>query len=438
MRKLLYVLLILSFALPQAAIAEGCTLTLAGEVYNPDIIESFLREHPEIEISFSERDAPNDWIADAITRSDEVDVYFLYTLLSTTFESLKNRGYLLALDDPQILAMTDAIYPEIMRPLKLDQGVCALPFGLSIQEGVGVNMDVWLELGLQESELPKTWGEFLRFVAEDAPELIQQSEELSIFPGEKDASDMLHVIENIYASYRAIQDHEIGYATPEFQDILRLFEQIDPDCFMAAGEKSIFVDEYIPDPGNAGGDTRYLPLSFKENESSQIPAGLMLMAVNPNSKHREAALKLVKYYFEHIEPLDKLALCPNENAPIVNDFYDDLVGEYENRMADYARRINDATAPDERASLELERDAYDAQTSALIENNKYLVSPSGIAQFRNEVNQRLVPLFCPSLSLEEVRAVNDKRIQFLQGHISSDQYISELERRFVSNSLEGQ
>lgn len=438
MRKLFYALILFSLALSQVAAAEVCTLTLAGEAYNPDILESFLRENPEIEFAFSERAAPEDWVADAITRSDEVDVYFLYTLLSTTFESLKDRGYLLPLDDPEILSLADTVYPEIMRALKLDNGICALPFGLSIQMGVAVNMDVWLELGLREDDLPRTWSAFLHFIVEDAPELLQQNEDLSLFPGEKSASDMLHMIENIYASYRAIQSNEIGYATPEFQDILSMFEQIDPDSFAMAGARSLFVDEYIPDPTNGSGNTRYLPLSFKENEPSQIPAGLMLMTVNPNTRHKDAALKLIKYYFEHMEALDKLILCPNENAPIVNDFYAGMLEEYQNSMDDYARRIDAAATRDERTALELERDAYDVQTSAMIEDNKYFVSPSGIAQFRSEVAGRLVPLFCPSLSLEEIRAVNDKRIQFLEGHISADQYINELERRFVFNSLEGQ
>lgn len=105
-------------------------------------------------------------------------------------------------------------------------------------------------------------------------------------------------------------------------------------------------------------------------------------------------------------------------------------------MNSYSERLGTVEDETTRREIEMERDAYDLEIQAWLSENRYGASPESIQQYRQEVGNALVPIYRTGICREEYRAMNEKRRQFLEGGISADQYISELERRFVFSVLE--
>lgn len=418
--------------------SKGYALTIAGEAY-PEIINNYLASHPEIKVIPMYDDT--EFIRDALDHSDAIDVYFFHTLQSTVFETLRDKGYLLPLSDPELTAFTQSLYPELQTITVHDGEVCALPFAMVIQPGIGVYMDTWKKCGFSEEDLPMTWGQLMHFAVEEWPAISDQYEGVRLFDVTNTSYALLTQIGNNYEAYRARHNYEFGYDTPEFREILQLFQQMSRDeenNEYDDAEEFLFCCTYYPSVNEFGGNTHALQLSFREGEGPCWATGMLVIAINPESRCIDEAAELVKYVVENMNIYDRMDMCPEENEPVIGDLYYEGQADYESQMKLYSERLE--TAEDEATyrEIEMERDAYDQETQAWLSENKYAASTESIQQYRWEVENALTPIYRTGLSREEYRAVNEKRQQFLDGQISADQYISELERRFVFNRLENQ
>ena len=167
------------------------------------------------------------------------------------------------------------------------------------------------------------------------------------------------------------------------------------------------------------------------------PLELSLIHIS-NSKHIDEAIALLQYVFETMDPYEKLELFPGENEPIPNENIPEGQQLYSEEMEVYRGRIAACTDEAERRAIEMEMNACDLGWKEYFATYKYSASPESIQQYREEAADILTPYYTTSVSREEYRVVNEKREQFLLGHISADQYITELERRFVFSVLENQ
>ena len=431
---LLITLLIIMAIIPTQAYA----LTITEEAA-PEILSDYLAAHPEIEVVPMIDDT--EFIREALDHSDTIDVYFFHTLQSTIFETLRDKGFLLPLDDPELTEFAQSLYPELLSIITYNGEVCAIPFTMIIQPGMGVYLDTWKKCGFSEEELPRTWGQLMRFAVEEWPAISSQHEGVGLFDMADNSYALLTWIGNNYEAWRARHDYGFGYDTPEFREILELFQQMSgaeeyDDC--EDSQEFLFCCNYFPSVNKYWTDVRSLQLSFKEGEAPCWATGILVMAINPGSKHIDEAIELVKYVAQHLNVYDRMAMCPGENEPVIGELYYESQAEYDVQMRLYSQRLDAAEDEITHKEIEMERDAYEQEMQSFLSENKYEASPESIQQYRQEVENALAPIYRTGISREEYRAVNEKRHQFLDGQISADQYIEELERRFVFNVLENQ
>lgn len=438
MRKLVKrIAVVFAVCLLLSTVSAGYALTIATEGGAATLGE-YLKMHPEIEVVPIDDDS--ELIQKALDRSADIDLYALFTLKSTVFENLRDKGYFLTIEDAEIAAWTQSVYPEILEAVTYDGAICAVPYVLVLQEEMGVDLDVWAELGLREEDLPRTWGQLMRFALEEWPEYADRYPDVQLF----DRMDYYRILQNIdnnYEAYRAKNNYEFGYDTPEYREILELFHQLsarDGENLQNAASYYLFSSAYVPTVRTGYGNIRSLRLSFKEGDEAYCGVGMFVIAINPNTQNLEEAIELMQYLIENNSILDTMELIPTENAPVIGEIYNELMGEYEAQMEVYAQRLESAKTEADAKEIEMERDAYDQQMQQFIEENKYDASSESIQQYREEVEHRMVPIYRTGLSYEEYDVVNEKRQLFLEGQISADQYITELERRFVLNVLENQ
>lgn len=438
------VLLILSMAFFVCLAEEHVILTIHNECVSDDLLSSFMREHPSIRIE--EHNDPEDsniTIEEALSHSDNVDIYFMNTLTSRTYEALRDRGYFLELTDPEILAMANSIYSEVRKAAIYNDNLCALPYEIQGQPVFAVDMNIWLSLGFSKDELPRTWADLLRFCTEKWPSISMEHEEIALFSEfDIDAADLLGRIEKNYEAYRTIHDYNIGYDTPEFREVLELFSRMcELEIFNTTDqtESYLFDSFYIPSLwGFSSADARFLRLSFLEDDQPCYPVGIKVMAINPNSKHVAESIELIKYVFNNVGLREQMELCPEMNDPVIDENYLIVQQEYLDRMDLYEQQINQATDEVEQRTIGIERDAYDKEVQNYFSKYKYIAGVDQIQKYRKDVQGTMVPIYATALTNDDYSAVNDFREAFLRGELPEDIYIRELEHRLVFSTLENQ
>ena len=427
-------LIVLLFIFP-SALAEETKLVVAGSMNLPVIYASYEQDHPGTVIEISDRWETEMLLEDALSHSDNVDVYIFHPLMDTSYTMLRDRGFLLTLETPELLAFSEKVYPEVIQACMHEGKLCAVPVGQIVQGIISVFPDAWAAVGMSEADLPTTWSEFLHFIRDDWPALAAKYEDFSLCDGRSEF-DLLNQIARDYEARRARDGYTYGYDTPEFREVLSLFEGIDEKMISEKKFNALFSMNYRPMVVDDFTNRKFLPLVFAEGEKSVIPTAVFPMAVNPNSSQLDKALDFVAYTVNHLDPQDLRELCPDENTPVEADYMPEEEAEYEQRLAQYESQIEAAENEGARNDLIEERDAYIAEKEAFFRDYRYAISPDSIARYRETVEGLLTPVYNKALSSEEYAAVNQKREQFLAGAINADQYINELERRFVMNILE--
>lgn len=430
-------MLLITLSIIMAIIPSHAYALTITEEAAPAILGDYLAAHPEIEVVPMIDDT--EFIREALDHSDAIDVYFFHTLQSTIYETLRDKGFLLPLDDPELTEFAQSLYPELQSIITYNGEVCAIPFAMIIQPGMGVYIDTWEKCGFSEKDLPRTWGQLMRFAVEEWPRISDQYEGVGLFDEADYSYALLTQIGNNYEAWRARHDYGFGYDTPEFREILELFQQMNRAEYYGGNKDAqeyLFCCSYYPSVNKYGSNARSLQLSFKEGEGPCWATGVLVMAINPGSKHIDEAMELVRYVAQYLNVYDRMDMCPGENEPVIGDLYYESQAEYDAQMRLYSQKLEGAEDEVSYKEIELERDAYDLEMQAFLSENKYEASPESIQQYRQEVENTLTPIYRTGISREEYRAVNEKRRQFLDGQVSADQYIAELERRFVFSVME--
>lgn len=430
-------LVMLASVLCMSGIAEERTLVIAGDVYPETVLDGYSREHPDITIQFSERDELQTLVEDAISHAANVDMYFLYLPNSTVFQQLRDREYLAEIQDESLLRYVDGMYPSLREAVCRNGVLYAVPYEKLIFPTVGVNMDVWEGIGFSAADLPHTWSDFFRFILEDWPALAEQYENLALFMGVRNAATLLQSIERTFEAYRALHDGEVGYDIPEFLEALELLREIDPEVWSEQKVYSVFSGVYASSVRDDYSNVRSLSLSMT-GDDTLLATGLYVMAVNPNSPRIEQALDVMRYVVENMEPWTLEELCPEVNEPILAEYYEEEKAKYDEEMLRYERLIENLMDENLKKEIAAERDSYDVAMRAFFEVYMYDASEASIRQYREEVDGRLIPVYGTYLNDDEYRVLNEKRQQMLDGTLDVEQYVSELQRRFVMSAQEGE
>lgn len=100
--------IVLLFIFP-SALAEETKLVVAGSMDLPVIYASYEEEHPGTVIEISDRWEMDMLLEDALSHSDNVDVYIFHPLTDTSYTMLRERGFLLPLETPELLDFSEKV-----------------------------------------------------------------------------------------------------------------------------------------------------------------------------------------------------------------------------------------------------------------------------------------------------------------------------------------
>ncbi len=415
------------------ASAETVRLTVAGNDIPVELFDAYAREHPEVEIAILQDSSIENLILTAQLREDGTDLYFLNTVIDQTYNNLRDRGFFAQINAPELQPYIDGLYPEILQGLQHNGGICAIPCASIVQNTIFVDIKTWHDLGLEEEDLPKTWQQWLDFLIQDWPAISEANP--SVFPFQQDESQ--RILQMIQENYYNLQywNGGVDFDTRTFHEIVERFAQVDwasmyPQREHQRGTRFLFLQSSLT-PMNLSVDYVFLPLAFEDGGTAIVPISVTAMAVNPDSKHGAEAHDLMRYILQNLDALDRIELYTDARDPIPNPEAETDLAEIERTMARYAQQIEEESDSSARAALEVERDAYYEDALQTYHRTQYLASPESIESFKSCVEGRYLFMADSSISMAEYEAVREKREQFIAGNIDADQFIHELQRRYV-------
>ena len=272
-------------------------LTIAG---NDDkrIVQDFETNHNVRVLMINEHITfqAEDLMQSMITQNDAYDLY-LIEVSTGCLSVLLQKGYYVPLDASETLtAALDAMDPHLTALLKQDQHYAAFPKAATA-EMLCVNTNTMREFGLTEEELPRTFSEFLPWLAAQ----YEKSQELGRTVWDMQRSLRHSAFTLLLGLY--IEQCEKDHVTPDFisYDFPALLAQIDqyfmdstplqaPGMLDGEPEVCLLGQQDMGDAQAASQGWIPLPLALSADFEPIYDVQLKAYVINPFSKHQEEAL----------------------------------------------------------------------------------------------------------------------------------------------------
>lgn len=373
------------------------------------VYRAYMKDHPDARVLLTEGSiSAADAVTDMRRQTEPVDIYQLR--VESDFSALKDKGYAASLeDDPVIREAVAAMYPFMRSALSDRDGrLVAAPAGIQIWHAAAApqHYDVFFK----GEPYPETWKEYLEQLGrfeEQSPSRPEYS-----FQDWMTYDALLLELMNAYIEAYERPGEPLSFDRPELSEALDLLVRAR-DLRVSQGqslERRIEDTEdgvlphsvYFPrisgvnatlyntertDQSELNRLERIKPLSFVKGEPPVYRAMLNAFILNPASRNREMALAFLRYAVRReTEPKYHIMMRPDDNEPVIQDNYDQMVKEAREGLDAAQAAYDQAEGEAEKtwAAWEL------ARVRALAtepEKNKWLVSPGSIEDYRSWADQ---------------------------------------------------
>ena len=150
MKKTLFVLLIVTTLLSFSGSAEPIRLVVSGNDVPVEILEEYARELGNISIVLNEKDNTEELVTEALTHKDNTDLYFLSTNIDPVYIQLRDKGYLMPLEDETLMRYADALEPDLQKIVIAGGQLRAIPYDALVQRTFEVDRALWAEIGQKD------------------------------------------------------------------------------------------------------------------------------------------------------------------------------------------------------------------------------------------------------------------------------------------------
>lgn len=427
-------------------------LKVGGQTYELPV-EDFSKANPDVTFSFIDvfSETTADLVMHMMGEENAADVYSLY-MSGYRLDSLYEKGYFTGLEDSEIIKNTvSAMYPFIKDELLRDGKIIALPF-YTDNRVYAYNPRAFEAVGLTEKDVPKTYGELLDFMKMWSETYAEQYPSMSLFGYGADPELYKRIVaqtiveEQMYACQR--KKVPAKFDTPEMNALLEKLMTADFSVINALAPEStandyatlddwpkqLFQIWYSASTGASYTDFfSYMPLSLYENEQPVVLAEVQVLLINPYSKNYDIALKFVEYMANSLSDLNRFNLMPGENEPVRDSGFQPEW--FEKEIKDAEKALKEAKEEDKsniQDRLDFLRTEYEQQ-----KRFEWLISKESILSFRALdpyfMMKKPNPVFGMGSNDELVDLFYNR---FLDGQISVDQFLKELDQKMRMIELE--
>lgn len=429
-------------------------MRVANMSYSQEIKDAyypFTDAHPEYMVSISDSSAGSDILKDMMNRSGDVDIYTM-NVASEGYMALLERGYMAELGGSDVLrGAVDGMYDYLKEIAAKDGEIYAVPLDTS-NYGLTINTTLLTEkLGYTEEDLPKTWIDLYELLAD-----IAESGKIEEFP-EVDIMEPGYIVEDAkYQMFSYMLESYFLWMQSDEDSLMRggevllancaAFEKIDWSAFGLPESYDEDEMNWMYEPENILLSTgsvhpRYyyeetqipLVLAMEEGGEPLMGFDVNVMFVNPFSANREAAIEYLEYAWAAIDPTKRIAMMPGENDPIESPYFEENLESFDTSIADFEEQLADEELDEEMRDMLTENlKMMKEYREEYLVDGRWDVSEKDIARYRKYAQYGVA-----SQATIWGSGTYKQMQQYLDGAISAQQMVAELEKTLQMQRLEG-
>lgn len=407
-------------------------LSVAGD---EALVEGFAALHPEIDVQVYSAGTMN--LTDVLlTQSAQPDVFIL-DAHGKPYRQYRDRGYLLPLTSAKLQDFAARLHPDIAAAASGADGLCALPVKIVAQPFFGFDEMLWDEAAFGAP--PQSWAELIDFF-ERWPELSRSATDLQLM-NYTEGPEFLHslLLERLISAYdvwRGEQAEAVDYDTELFRTLAARLNELDYEALCershGADARTLMTAYCLPSLDIDYGFTP-LPLRLAPESAPHMSAIVHFAAINPYSENIEAATAFLEYCADAVDPIDRIEMMPEENAPLRSETYAEDLALLAEEMEVLEQRIAQCGEPADLPPLQAELEA--CRKSLADAEDAWMVDVESIAAYR-ALSERINVMYLQELSDEERMSLYHLRMNFIQGGIKLDDFVQQMNRRILMRELE--
>ena len=437
-------------------------LTVRGAGYSDSIMSAYYNfgnTHGDVAVVLDQNYNDSDIIESMMGKDDSVDIYML-SVSSEAFDALYNRGYMVELENPQLVSAVEEMYPAIQDVLTRDGSVVAIPVSV-YSWTLGLDYEGFEKLGIAREDVPDNWSELLDLLPELADKLPEDGRVRLFSDYMTQNMARMDLINGIMESWRIHQvatGREVDYAAPELAE---LFDKVMALDFEALGvseeeeEDRVDVLDYRVYEEGGDSDRDYTLIetsvgciigSFYSNaepallsvipgEPGEIPLRLSVAFVNPYSKNVELAQEFLVELMNNMEDRTAYNLSDKLNEPVRNRYSVQAIEEYQKELEEQREKL-EAAEPVDKPAIE----QYIASIERNIEEvDRYSwdIPEKDITWYRERADRLVVDRFDFLDAADDDGELSDLSQQFLAGKVSPADFLKEVDRKVRMRAKEG-
>ena len=411
---------------------------------------AFQQAHPEVEVVLAQ--SAGDIVQAMMTQTTSPDIYTLY-VNSSEYSAVFERGFMAELTGSEILSgIAESVYPAIQEVIMKDGEVYGLPVEMYGSVYQSYSPAAFERIGLTEEDVPTTWMEFFDLLAR-LPEYLENDPDVSVFDPYMTQENLRYslfssLLDN-YMLYISQPGNEFSFDTPLFRELMAAFEAIDyealgiPEEYDDSSVNNYVYDEtriLFLDYGSFGayvpnGNQESLYLALDEGIDPMVPVNLQVAFVNPYSENRELAIEYLESASERLDDMLRIHMMPGENEPLPNSYYEEGLKSYDDQIASLQQQLENAEEVD-RQALETQLEEIQGYREDYEKNNQYDASAESIAKYRDSA-QYIVVATNIGMDEETSSEYYEQRNQYLDGAITLDEFIRNIDQKLQMIVLEG-
>ena len=436
-------------------------IVVQGGGYSDSIMASYYsfgNTHGDAVVVLDQEYYPSDKIIESMmSRDSSVDVYMM-SLDSEAYDALYNRGYMVELDNPEIVSAVEKMYPAVQDALTRDGDVVAVPVNL-YGWTIGFDYDGFEKLGIAREDVPESWLELLDLLPELADKLPEDGK-IRLFREYMTQSmvrnELISGIMEAWRTHQTAIGEEVSYGAPE---LLELFEKVmaldleamgipeddedneegysyriygadDPDREYTLIETSVGCTI-----GNFYSSAKPALLSVIPGEPGELPLQMSVAFVNPFSQNVELAQEFLVELMNNMENRTAYSLSDELNEPVRNRYSIQAIEEYQRDLEEQREKLETADPVDKPAIEE-----YIQSIEQVIEDvDRYSwdISEEEIAWYRAHADRLVVQRFDFLNAADDDGELSDLAEQFFAGRVSPADFLKEVDRKVSMRAREG-
>ena len=435
-------------------------ITVRGGGYSDSIMAayySFGNAHGDVAVVLDQSYMPSETIIEAMmSRDSSVDIYMM-SVSSEAYEALSSRGYMVELDNEEIVSAVGEMYPAIQEVLMRDGAVVAIPLNV-YGWTLGLDYEGFEKLGIGREDMPTSWPELLDLL-EELPDMLPEDGSVRIFEDyytQRMARESL--ISTIMESWRIHQTamgREIDYDSPE---LIALFERVMELDYEAMGlpekdeeETATYrVIEYGSNSGrwytlietgvgctigNFYSNCEPALLSVIPGEPAEVPLSVNVAFVNPYSQNVELSQEFLVELMRNMTLSTAYNVSDQRNEPVRYANTLENMQEYQQRLDDLRGELETADpvdVPDIEEQIAETEDMLD-----YMDRYGWEIPQKDIDWYRAHAQQLTVERYNFLYAADENGELSDLSEQFLAGKVSAADFLKEVDRKVRMRAREG-